>query len=72
MGQRGTVRAGVIFFSMDKGALYEQGIIFFSVEEEAKVNNCEQDFFVHHRILSAVNRVELVSDRMLCIVVRDC
>ena len=25
--------------------------------------NWEQDFFVHHRIISAVKRVEFVSDR---------
>ena len=27
-------------------------------------------FFVHHRIVSAVKRVEFVSDRMSCIVLR--
>ena len=27
-------------------------------------------FFVHHRIVSAVKRVEFVSDRMSCIVMR--
>ena len=28
-------------------------------------------FFVHHRIVSAVKRVEFVSDRKSCIVLRD-
>ena len=33
------------------------------MEKEIKIN-WEQDFFVHHRIVSAVKGVELVSDRM--------
>jgi len=32
--------------------------------------NWEQDFFVHHRIVSAVKRVEFVSDRTSYIVPR--
>ena len=38
------------------------GFYFFSMENENK--NKEQDFFVHHRIVSAVKRVEFVSDRL--------
>jgi hypothetical protein len=40
------------------------------MEKETEVLNWKQDFFVHHRILSAVKRVGLVSERMLCIVLR--
>jgi len=29
-----------------------------------KIISREQDFFVHHRIISAVKRVEFVSDKM--------
>ena len=29
-------------------------------------------FFVHHRIASAVKRVEFLSNRMLCILLRGC
>jgi hypothetical protein len=41
------------------------GILLFSMEKETKIVNWEQDIFVHHRILSAVKRVELVSNGML-------
>ena len=37
-----------------------------------KIINWEQDFFVHHRIVSAVKRVEFVSNRMSYIVLRGC
>jgi hypothetical protein len=39
------------------------------MEKEPKIN-WEQDFFVHHRIVSAIKRTEFVSDRMLYIVLR--
>jgi len=42
------------------------------MEEETKIINLEQDFFVHHRILSTFKRVEFVSDRMSYIAPRDC
>jgi hypothetical protein len=35
-----------------------------------KIVNWEQVFFVHQRIVSAINRVEFVSDRMSYIVLR--
>jgi len=38
------------------------------MEKETKIINRELDFFVHHRIISAVKRVESVS----CIVLRCC
>ena len=34
------------------------------MEKETKIINWEQDFFVHQRIVSAVKRVEFVSDRV--------
>jgi hypothetical protein len=46
--ERGTVRAGDYFSSID---------------EETKIINGEQDFFVHHRIVTAGKRVEFVSGR---------
>jgi len=46
-----------------KKALQGQGIILSSIEKETNVINWEQDF-VHHRILVAGQRVELVRDRM--------
>jgi hypothetical protein len=33
--------------------------------------NWEQDFFIHHRIVSAVKREGFVSDRISCIGLRD-
>jgi hypothetical protein len=34
----------------------------FSMEKEMKIINWEQGFFVHHRIVSAIKRVEFVDD----------
>jgi hypothetical protein len=42
------------------------------VEKEKKIVSWEQDFFVHHSIISAVKRVEFVSDRVSYIVLRGC
>ena len=55
-----------------KGTQKEQGIIIFSMEEEMKIINREQDFFVHHRIVSPVKKVEFVRDRVSYIVLRGC
>jgi hypothetical protein len=49
MWQRGNVRAVNYIFSMDK---------------EKKTINWEQVFLIQYRILSAVKRVEFVSDRV--------
>jgi hypothetical protein len=43
----------------------------FSMEKETK-SLIGNRIFVHHRILSAVKRVEFVSNRMLYIVLRGC
>ena len=40
------------------------------MEKEMKIINWEHKFFVHHRIVSAVKRVEFVSERMSYTVLR--
>jgi len=40
------------------------------MKKEANIINWEQDFFVHHRIVSPAKRAEFVSDRMSYIVLR--
>jgi hypothetical protein len=40
------------------------------MDKETKITNWEHDFFVHHRIVSAVKTVEFVSDRMSYIILR--
>jgi hypothetical protein len=47
-----------------KGALKDQGIIFFSMERKLKLSIGNR-MFIHHRIVSAVMRAEIVSDTML-------
>jgi hypothetical protein len=43
------------------------------MEKEKKISNWEQDFFlVHHSIVSAIKRVEFVSDRVSYRVLRGC
>jgi len=42
------------------------------MERETNIISWEMDFFVHHRIISAVKRVESVSDMVSCIVPRGC
>jgi len=55
-----------------KGALYEKGIIFVSMEKEMKIIIWEQVLFAHQRIVSTVKRIQFVSDRKSCIVLRGC
>ena len=54
----------------DKGGTVRVGDYNFSMEKETKIINWEQDFFVHHRIISAVKTAEFVSDRVSYIVMR--
>jgi hypothetical protein len=35
----------------------QAGVYIFSMEKETKIIDWEQDFFIHHRIVSAVKRV---------------
>jgi len=55
-----------------RGHYESREFFFFSMEKEMKIINWEQDFFIHHRILSAVKTVECISDRMSYIVLRGC
>jgi len=52
---------GVQEVRWDKGGTVRAEIILFF---KTKITNWEKDFFVHHKIGSAVTRVEFVSDRM--------
>jgi len=61
---------GVQEVRWDKGGTVRAGDYNFSMEKETKVIIWEQDFFAHHRILSAVKRVQFVSDRVSYIVLR--
>ena len=61
---------GVQEVRWDKGGTVRAGDYNFSMEREMKITSWEQDFFVHQRIASAVKRVEFVSDRVSCIVMR--
>ena len=51
------------------GAQKERGIIIVFYGKVNEIISCERDF-LHHRILSAVKREELISDRMPYIVLR--
>jgi len=42
----------------------------FCMEKEIQIISWGEDFFVHHGIVSAVKRVEFVSDRVSYIVLR--
>jgi len=42
------------------------------MEKETIIINWEQDFFVHHKLIAAVKRVEFVSDWISYIVLRGC
>jgi hypothetical protein len=53
-------------------ALNQQAIILSSMEMGMLIINLGTDFFVHKRIISAVKRVEFVSDRMSYITLRGC
>jgi hypothetical protein len=56
-GREGTVRAGDYNFFYGKGNENHQ---------------LRTGFFVHHRIVSAVKRVEFVSDRVSYVILRGC
>jgi len=54
----------------DKGGTVRAGDFIFFIGKERKIIKWEKDFFVHHRLVSAVTRIELVSDRVSYIVLR--
>jgi hypothetical protein len=51
---------GVQEVRWDKGGTATAGIIFFFMEKETENHQSGTGFFVHHRIGSAVKRVEFV------------
>ena len=63
---------GVQVVRWDKGGTVSAGVILFSMEKKKKIIILEQDFFVHHGTVSAVTRIEFVSDRVSYIVLRGC
>jgi hypothetical protein len=65
---------GVQGVRWDKVSLCEKSIIFFSKEKGKENHKLGTEFFVHYRIVSAVNRVEFVSDRIsyLALIGRWC
>ena len=62
---------GVQEVRWDKGVTVSAGDYTFFYGKEKKII-WEQDFFVHHSIVSAVKTVELVSDRVSYRVLRGC
>ena len=61
---------GVQEVSWDREGILRTGVIILYMEKEMKIINWEHKFFVHHRIVSAVKRVEFVSERMSYTVLR--
>ena len=57
---------------MDKGGMVRAGDYSFFYRKGNKNHHLGTGFFVHHRIVSAVKRVEFVSDRVSYIVLRGC
>ena len=53
-----------------RGHSKSRALFFFSMETETIIISWEQDFFVHHKAVSAVKRVEFISDRMSYVVLR--
>ena len=56
----------------DKGATVRAGDNIFFYGRGNENHQLGTRFFVHHRIVSAVKRVEFVGDRISYIVLRDC
>jgi hypothetical protein len=58
---------GVIEVRWDKGGIIRAGDIFFSMEKEMKVINWEQDCLYTTDYFKQLKRVEFLSDRLLYI-----
>jgi len=56
----------------DKRGTLRAGDYIFTMATESKIIHWEQDFIVHHGIVSAVKRVECVSNRVSYIILRGC
>ena len=65
-------REGVQEFRWDREGTVRAGNSTFFYEEGNENHQIGTGFFVHYRTVSAVKRVEFVSDRVLYIVLRDC
>jgi hypothetical protein len=63
---------GVQEVRWDKEGTVKAGDYSFSMGKEIKIISWEQVFFVHHRIVSTVKRVEFVSDRVLYVGRSSC
>jgi len=61
---------GVLVVRWDKGATVSAGDYDFFLREKKCKSSIGSRFFVHRRIVSAVKRVEFVSDRVSYIVLR--
>ena len=56
----------------DKGGTVRAGNCTVFNGKRNKNHQLRTGFFVHHRVLSAVKRVEFISDRMSYIILRGC
>ena len=63
---------GVQEVRWDKGGTVRSGDYNFFLRKRKQKSSIGTRFFVHHRIVSAVKRVEFVSDRVSYIVLRGC
>jgi len=63
---------GVQKVRWDKGGTVRAEGLCFILRKRKNIFNCEEFFFVRHRIISAIKGVEFVSDRTSYSVLRGC